>query len=47
MGLKRHGDSAIVHLLADYVSKNPSAPIEFISLPSKEKIEVGLDVYED
>ena len=36
-GLKRHGDSAIAHLLADYASKNPSAPIEFIGLPSRDE----------
>ena len=35
-GLKRHGDSAIAHLLADYASKNPSAAIEFIELPNNE-----------
>lgn len=36
-GKKRHGDSGIAHLLADYASKNPSAPIEFMPLPSKEE----------
>lgn len=35
-GKKRHGDSAIAHLLADYASKNPSAPIEFTPIPSRE-----------
>ncbi|WP_248134056.1 hypothetical protein [Acinetobacter radioresistens] len=44
-GLKRHGDSAIAHLLADYASKNPSAPIEFTGLPSKNKIEFDEDYY--
>lgn len=34
----RHGDSAIAHLLADYASKNPTAPIEFFE-PSKKEIE--------
>jgi len=38
-GLKRHGDSGIAHLLADYASKNPSAPIEFMPIPSKEEME--------
>ena len=28
----RHGDSGIAHLLADYASKNPSAPYEFTAL---------------
>ena len=28
----RHGDSGISHLLADYASKNPSAPYVFIAL---------------
>ena len=28
----RHGDSGISHLLADYASKNPSAPYEFTAL---------------
>lgn len=35
-GKKRHGDSAIAHLLADYASKNPSAPIEFTPIPSRD-----------
>ncbi len=35
-GKKRHGDSGIAHLLADYASKNPSAPYEFTPLPSHE-----------
>lgn len=39
-GLKRHGDSAIAHLLADYASKNPSAPIEFMPIPSRDEIEL-------
>lgn len=28
----RHGDSGIAHLLADYASKNPTAPMEFTSI---------------
>lgn len=40
-GLKRHGDSAIAHLLADYASKNPSAPIEFMALPDVDGLEDG------
>ena len=35
----RHGDSAIAHLLADYASKNPEAPIEFTPLLSREEFE--------
>lgn len=34
-GLKRHGDSGIAHLLADYASKNPTAPYEFQALPDR------------
>ena len=42
-GLKRHGDSAIAHLLADYASKNPSAAIEFIAIPSKDEMELEMN----
>lgn len=35
-GLKRHGDSGIAHLLADYASKNPTAPYEFQALPDRD-----------
>ena len=42
----RHGDSGIAHLLADYASKNPSAPIEFIRLPSHDEIEANQDDYD-
>lgn len=42
----RHGDSAIAHLLADFASNHPSAPIEFISLPSREEMEENLDDYD-
>lgn len=42
----RHGDSGIAHLLADYASKNSSAPIEFMPLPSREKMEAHADDYE-
>ena len=41
----RHGDSGIAHLLADYAAKNPSAPIEFMPLPSRE--EMDMDDYDD
>ena len=40
-GLKRHGDSAIAHLLADYASKNPTGAIEFIAIPSRDDIGIG------
>jgi phage FluMu gp28-like protein len=43
VGNKRHGDSAIAHLLADYAAKNPTAPIEFTSLPSKDELELDDD----
>ncbi|MBF7683929.1 hypothetical protein I2F27_11425 [Acinetobacter sp. B5B] len=33
----RHGDSAIAHLLADYASKNPTAPIEFFEPKDLDK----------
>lgn len=36
----RHGDSGIAHLLADYASKNPSAPIEFMPIPSRGEMEL-------
>lgn len=36
-GKKRHGDSAIAHLLADYAGKNPSAPIEFTAIPGRDE----------
>lgn len=41
----RHGDSGIAHLLADYASKNPSAPYEFTALSdvSEEFEEDDLD----
>ena len=42
----RHGDSAIAHLLADYAAKNPSAPIEFMSLPSREEMEMRQDDFD-
>lgn len=42
----RHGDSGIAHLLADYASKNPSAPIEFTSLPTREELEMNADDYD-
>lgn len=42
----RHGDSGIAHLLADYASKNPTAPIEFMSLPSASELEVNQDDYD-
>ncbi|MDN8176096.1 hypothetical protein QZK08_07905 [Acinetobacter baumannii] len=42
----RHGDSAIAHLLADYASNHPLAPIEFIPLPSSEEIETNPDDYD-
>lgn len=42
----RHGDSAIAHLLADFASNHPSAPIEFTSLPSREEIETNSDDYD-
>lgn len=42
----RHGDSAIAHLLADYAAKNPSAPIEFIGLPSREEMEMRQDDFD-
>lgn len=44
-GLKRHGDSAIAHLLADYASKNPTGAIEFIELPSKDNTAFDEDYY--
>lgn len=42
----RHGDSGIAHLLADYAAKNPSAPIEFIPLPSASDLEMSQDRYD-
>lgn len=42
----RHGDSGIAHLLADYAAKNPSAPIEFIALPTASELEVNHDDYD-
>lgn len=42
----RHGDSGIAHLLADYASKNPSAPIEFIALPSHDEMEMHPDDFD-
>jgi phage FluMu gp28-like protein len=39
----RHGDSGIAHLLADYAAKNPSAPIEFMPLPSREEMDRDAD----
>ncbi|MCT9977746.1 hypothetical protein M2R48_05335 [Acinetobacter sp. I-MWF] len=42
----RHSDSGIAHLLADYASKNPSVPIEFIALPSHEQIEMNPDDFD-
>ena len=42
----RHGDSGIAHLLADYAAKNPSAPIEFIPLPSASDLEMNQDSYD-
>lgn len=44
---KRHGDSAIAHLLAKYASMNPDAPIEFIALPDRDQHARGHDVYDD
>lgn len=35
---KRHGDSGIAHLLCDYASCNPEAPIEFMAVPSKHEM---------
>jgi phage FluMu gp28-like protein len=35
----RHGDSGIAHLLADYASKNPEAPIEWMPAPTREELE--------
>jgi len=43
----RHGDSAIAHLLADYASKNPSALIEFIEIPSRNEMENHVDDYDE
>ena len=43
---ERHGDSGIAHLLADYASKNPEAPIEFIELPSRDQLERNADDYD-
>lgn len=42
----RHGDSGIAHLLADYASKNPSAPYEFTAL-SEVSDEFDEDDLED
>lgn len=42
----RHGDSGIAHLLADYAAKNPSAPIEFMALPSREEMDMNADDYD-
>ena len=46
VGNKRHGDTAIAHLLADYAAKNPSAPIEFMALPSREEMTRDMDDWE-
>lgn len=43
----RHGDSAIAHLLADYASKNPEAPIEFEALPDRDELERNPDDYDE
>lgn len=42
----RHGDSAIAHLLADYASKNPEAPIEYIPLPTQDELDSRSDDYD-
>jgi phage FluMu gp28-like protein len=42
-GSKRHGDSGIAHLLAHYASKNPSAPIEWTPVPSRDERESNPD----
>jgi phage FluMu gp28-like protein len=36
----------VLHLLADYAAKNPSAPIEFIPLPSASDLEMNHDSYD-
>ncbi|MEG2560741.1 MAG: hypothetical protein RSA22_13920, partial [Acinetobacter sp.] len=41
----RHGDSGIAHLLCDFASCNPEAPIEFMSISiSLESDEFGADL---
>lgn len=45
-GLKRHGDSGIAHLLADYASKNPTSPIEFIAVPTQSEVDSNPDKYD-
>ncbi|ENX20178.1 hypothetical protein F892_03101 [Acinetobacter vivianii] len=35
----RHGDSGIAHLLADYATCHPEAPIEFKAIPTAEELE--------
>lgn len=40
-GNKRHGDTGIAHLLADYAAKNPSAPIEFMAVSDADELECG------
>lgn len=43
----RHGDSGIAHLLADYASKNPSPPYEFMALSDEKQAHDEEDELDD
>lgn len=43
----RHDDSAIAHLLADFASNHPSAPIKFTSLSTRVEIEENPEDFEE
>jgi phage FluMu gp28-like protein len=37
-GMVRHGDSGVAILLAEFASRNPSAPIEFLRVPGRRAV---------